>query len=79
MTDIEKLQAKHREEAARKRAKLKERKARTRRLIQRGAILENALNEYTTAERISNDDIQKIIYFAIQSPVVAQYITEIGC
>ena len=63
MTEIEALQAKHREEAARKRANLKERKARTRRLIQRGAILENALNDY-------------IQYFAIQSPEVAQYIAE---
>lgn len=79
MTELEALQAKHREEAVRKRAALKERKARTRRLIQRGAILENALNEYTTAESISNEDIQRIIYFAIQSPVVAQYIAEIGC
>lgn len=76
MTELEALQAKHREEAARKRANLKERKARTRRLIQRGAILENALNDYVTAENISNDDIQKIIYFAIQSPEVAQYIAE---
>lgn len=79
MTELEALQAKHREEAARKRANLKERKARTRRLIQRGAILENALNEYTTAESISNEDIQRIVYFAIQSPEVAQYIMEIGC
>ncbi len=37
MTELETLQAKHREEAARKRAKLKERKARAHRLIERGA------------------------------------------
>lgn len=79
MTELEALQAKHREEAARKRANLKERKARTRRLIQRGAILENALNEYIQSESISNDDIVKIVYFAIQSPEVAQYIVEMGC
>ena len=79
MTDIEALQAKHREEAARKRANLKERKARTRRLIQRGAILENALNDYVKADTISNDNIEKIVYFAIQSPLVAQYIVELGC
>ena len=41
MTELEALQAKRREEAARKRANLKERKARTRRLIQRGAIFWN--------------------------------------
>lgn len=79
MTELEALQAKHRAEAARKRANLKERKARTRRLIQRGAILENALNEYIQSESISNDDIVKIVYFAIQSPEVAQYIVEMGC
>ena len=70
MTELEALQAKRREEAARKRANLKERKARTRRLIQRGAILENALNDYIQS------DIVKIVYFAIQSPEVAQYIAE---
>lgn len=79
MTEVEELQAKHRAEAARKRANLKERKTRTRRLIQRGAILENALNEYIQSESISNDDIVKIVYFAIQSPEVAQYIVEMGC
>ena len=45
MTELEELQAKHREEAARKRKKLKERKARAHRLIERGAILEAALKD----------------------------------
>lgn len=36
------LQAKHRQEEAEARNRVKERKARTRRLIQEGAILENA-------------------------------------
>ena len=39
------LQAKHRLEAARARDRVKERKARTRRLIQKGAILESAMPE----------------------------------
>lgn len=39
MTELEALQAKRREEAARKRANLKERKARTRRLIQRLSLI----------------------------------------
>ena len=45
MTDSEKklLQAKHRLEEAQARDRVKQRKARTRRLIQEGAILENAL------------------------------------
>ena len=45
MTDNEKklLQAKHRLEEAQARNRAKERKARTRRLIQEGAVLEKAL------------------------------------
>lgn len=78
MTDIEKLQQKHREEAARKRAKLKERKARAHRLIERGAILESAINEICPAESFTNADIQKIVYFAILSPTTADYISELG-
>lgn len=47
MTDAEKklLQAKHRLEEAQARDQVKERKARTRRLIQEGAILEKAMPE----------------------------------
>lgn len=78
MTDIEKLQAKHREEATRKRAKLKERKARAHRLIERGAILEAAINEVYPVESFTNDEIQKIVYFAILSPATADYISELG-
>ena len=50
MTDAEKklLQAQHRLEEARDR--VKERKARTRRLIQEGAILEKVLPEVRTME-----------------------------
>ena len=47
MTDTEKklLQAQHRLEEAQARDRVKERKARTRRLIQEGAILEKVLPE----------------------------------
>lgn len=47
MTDTEKklLQAKHRLEEAQARDRVKERKARTRRLIQEGAVLEKVLPE----------------------------------
>ena len=47
MTEDEKklLQAKHRQEAVEARNRQKERKQRTRRLIQRGAILENVFPE----------------------------------
>ena len=52
MTDAEKklLQAKHRMEEAQARDQVKERKARTRRLIQEGAILEKAMPEVRTME-----------------------------
>lgn len=52
MTDTEKalLQAQHRLEEAQARDRVKERKARTRRLIQIGAILEKVLPEVRTME-----------------------------
>ena len=52
MTDAEKklIQAQHRLEEAQARNRVKERKARTRRLIQEGAILEKVLPEARTME-----------------------------
>ena len=52
MTDTEKklLQAQHRLEEAQARDRVKERKARTRRLIQAGAMLEKVLPEVRTVE-----------------------------
>ena len=52
MTDAEKklLQAQHRLEEAQARNRVKERKARTRRLIQEGAILEKVLPEVQTVD-----------------------------
>ena len=52
MTDAEKklVQAQHRLEEARARNRVKERKARTRRLIQEGAILEKVLPEVQAVE-----------------------------
>ncbi len=52
MTDTEKalLQAQHRLEEVQARDRVKERKARTRRLIQIGAILEKVLPEVRTME-----------------------------
>ena len=52
MTEAEKklLQAQHRLEEAQARNRVKERKARTRRLIQEGAILEKVLPEVRTME-----------------------------
>ena len=52
MTDTEKklLQAQHRLEEAQARNRVKERKVRTRRLIQEGAILEKVLPEIQAVE-----------------------------
>ena len=52
MTDAEKklLQARHRLEEVQARDRVKERKMRTRRLIQEGAILEKVLPEVRTME-----------------------------
>ena len=58
MTDAEKkmLQAQHRLEEAQARDRVKERKARTRRLIQEGAILEMVLPEGQTMELSALED-----------------------
>lgn len=57
MTDMEKklLQAQHRLEEAQARDRVKERKARTRRLIQEGAILEEAIKQGYLAFDQNND------------------------
>ena len=58
MTTDEKklLQAKHRLEEAQMRDRQKERKARTRRLIQEGAVLEKVLPEVRTMELSALED-----------------------
>ena len=64
MTSEEKklLRAKHRLEEAQARDRVKERKARTRRLIQEGAVLEKVLPEVRTIELSVLEDylIQKL-------------------
>ena len=61
MTEDEKklLQAKHRLEEAEMRDRQKERKARTRRLIQEGAILEKA---FPTVSSMNLDDLEDYLY-----------------
>lgn len=60
MTENEKklLQATHRLEQAQNRSRDKERKARTRRLIQEGAILEKVLPNITSVEL---DDLERYL------------------
>lgn len=77
MTELEQLQQKHREQAALKRARLKERKARAHRLIERGAILESALNEIESAGNFTNKQVQDIVSFAILAPKTIDYINYI--
>ena len=50
MTEKEILQAKHRAESAEARNRVKERKARTRRLIQEGAILEKVFPQASSMD-----------------------------
>ena len=62
MTDEEKklLQAKHRLEEAQARDRVKERKARTRRLIQEGAVLEKVLPE-VQAQAVGLDNLEEYL------------------
>ena len=78
MTELELLQQKHREEAARKRANLKERKKRTHRLIERGAILESAINEVIPATSLTNHQVEKLVYFSILEPKSINLLLEMG-
>ena len=61
MTDAEKklLQARHRLEQAEARSREKERKARTRRLIQEGAILESVFPQVKTLEL---EEVQQFLF-----------------
>ena len=58
MTEKEIVQAKHRAESAEARNRVKERKARTRRLIQEGAILEKA---FPQAENMDLGQLERVL------------------
>lgn len=77
MTELEMLQQKHREEAARRRAKLKERKIRAHRLIERGAILESVINEIRQSEELSNEQIQRILNYSLLDPSTIEFIADL--
>lgn len=66
MTENEKklLQAKHRLEEAQARDRVKERKARTRRLIQEGAVLEKAFPE---ARSMNLDELEDTLCERLQN------------
>ena len=65
MTENEKklLQAQHRMEEAQARDRVKERKARTRRLIQEGAIFEKA---YPAAETMELEKLEDFLLWALR-------------
>lgn len=65
MTENEKklTQAKHRLEEAQARDRAKERKARTRRLIQEGAILEKV---YPSAAEMDLEKLEDFLYWALR-------------
>lgn len=77
MTELEILQQKHREQAAQQRAKLKERKVRAHRLIERGAILESVINEIRKSEELSNEQVQQILYTALLDPKNIDFIADL--
>ena len=58
MTEKEALQAKHRAESAEARNRVKERKARTRRLIQEGAVLEKV---FPQAENMDLGQLERVL------------------
>ena len=58
MTEKEIVQAKHRAESAEARNRVKERKARTRRLIQEGAILEKV---FPQAENMDLGQLERVL------------------
>ena len=58
MTEKEIVQAKHRTESAEARNRVKERKARTRRLIQEGAVLEKV---FPPAENMDLGQLERVL------------------
>ena len=58
MTEKEIVQAKHRTESAEARNRVKERKARTRRLIQEGAVLEKV---FPQAENMDLGQLERVL------------------
>ena len=69
--DLEIEQLKNRRKEILVRENEAKRKARTRRLIQRGAILEELIPE---AETFLNEEIQEIVKYALNTPYVKEYL-----
>ena len=70
---IEQLKNQKNEVLAKEKAQA--RKARTRRLIQRGAILEQYLDN---AEDLTNEEIEGIVKYAFNTPYVRDYVKDLN-
>ncbi len=70
--DIDRLKNLKKEVVAKEKAQA--RKERTRRLIQRGAILEQYLVE---PENLTNEEVSEIVKYAFNTPYVREYMKEI--
>lgn len=70
---IEQLKNQKKEVLAKEKAQA--RKARTRRLIQRGAILEQYLDN---AEDLTNEEIEGIVKYAFNIPYVRDYVKDLN-
>ncbi len=69
--DLEIEQLKNRKREITQRHKAEERKARTKRLIERGAILESLI---PASDTLTNDDVKQILSYALKTPYVKEYL-----
>lgn len=69
--DLEIEQLKNRKREITQRYKAEERKARTKRLIERGAILESLI---PASDTLTNDDVKQILSYALETPYVKDYL-----
>lgn len=69
--DLEIEQLKNRKREITQRYKAEERKARTKRLIERGAILESLI---PASDTLTNDDVKQILSYALETPYVKEYL-----
>ena len=69
--DLEIEQLKNRKREITQMHKAEERKARTKRLIERGAILESLI---PSSDTLSNDDVKQILSYALETPYVKEYL-----
>lgn len=70
--EIEQLKNRKKELLAQERSKA--RKLRTKRLIERDAILEQFIED---AESYTNDEVQEIVRYALNTPYVKEYIRKL--